>query len=427
MPEVNPPRKLTISEVISEIKDTYIIKDEGVIKLILATVISNRKNKGDKPIWLLLLGGSSSGKTILLQLLRKVGKWVIDVDTLSVNTFASGFGGNDRDNSLLHKANNGILVFKDFTTITSMNEEGLREIMGQMRAIYDGKFDRLLGNGKSVNWEGKVGIIAAGTIDVQRRMRYFSQNGERFLNYIPEIGDSVEIGMRAMRNQKNIAEKEEELARIVGQFINEKLEESYNYLREIPEQVERQMVEVANFCTLARSPVNMNRKNPCIVDYVPEREQPPRMAMMLKNMAVGLMHIDNESHLSHENAKIIYKVGLDSIPVERKLALVMLAKYRSSTTKNLAIRLNYTTDTVRAWLNQLNALKMVDREAGSGKGGDKWVLKQEYKDILIEYLNIEEEDIELEVSDEELKNAYIEEEIEAPEVQLKDDPLAEWD
>jgi hypothetical protein len=273
-----------------------------------------------------------------------------------------------------------------------------------------------LGNGKSVNWEGKVGIIAAGTIDVQRRMRYFSQNGERFLNYIPEIGDSVEIGMRAMNNQKDMAEREEALAQIVGKFINQKLEESYNSLRFIPEQLERHIVEVANFCTLARSPVNMNRKNPCIVDYVPEREQPPRMAMMLKNVAVGLMHIDSEDHLSDENAKIIYKVGLDSIPVERKLALVMLAKYRSTSTKNLAIRLNYTTDTVRAWLNQLNALKMVDRLSGSGQGGDKWVLKQEYKDILVEYLNIETEDIELEVSEEEEKNAYVEAIPDAPEV-----------
>lgn len=425
MPEITPPQKITIDEVIEAIKETYIIKDEGVIKLILATVISNRKNKNDKPIWLLLLGGSSSGKTILLALLRRVGKWVIDVDTLSVNTFASGFGGDARDNSLLHKANYGVLVFKDFTTITSMNEEGLREIMGQMRAIYDGKFDRLLGNGKSVNWEGKVGIIAAGTIDVQRRMRYFSQNGERFLNYIPEIGDSVEIGMRAMHNQKDIAEREEALAQIVAKFINQKLEESYNNLRYIPEQLERHIVEVANFCTLARSPVNMNRKNPCVVDYVPEREQPPRMAMMLKNMAVGLMHIDNEDYLSDENAKIIYKVGLDSIPVERKLALMMLAKYRGTTTKNLAIRLNYTTDTVRAWLNQLNALKMVDRIAGSGQGGDRWKLKQEYKDILVEYLDIETEDKDLEVSEEEAENAYIEPVEGVPEVPSVD-PLAEW-
>ncbi len=407
MPETT--KKLTIKDVCEEIGKTYILKNYDVIKLVIATVISNRKNKKDKPIWLILLGGSSSGKTIILQLLRRCGPWIIDVDTFSTNTLASGFGGDGRDHSLLHKANYGILVFKDFTTILSMNPDGLQEIMGQLRAIYDGKFDRPLGNGKSINWEGKVGIIAAGTVDVQRKMRYYSQNGERFLNYIQDVADSIEIGMKAMSNQKNITEREEELAQIVAKFINEKLEESYDSNRFIPKELEREMVEVANFCTLARSPVNMNRKNPCIVDYVPEREQPPRMAMMLKNTAIGLMHIDNENKLSDDNARIIYKVGLDSIPVERKLTLLKLAKYRGSTTKNLAISLNYSTDTVRAWLTQLNSLKMVDRIAGFGKTGDSWELKKEFKDILIKYLDIETEDVYLENSEEEERlNAYIE-------------------
>ena len=219
--------------------------------------------------------------------------------------------------------------------------------------------------------------------------------------------------------EDDVHEAEDELAEIVGRFINEKLEENYIGTNFISTDLERHIVEVANFCTLARSPVNMNKKNPCVVDYVPEREQPPRMAMMMKNIAIGLMHIDNEDELSESNAKIIYKIGLDSIPVERKLVLMMLTKYRSATTRNLSIKLNYSTETVRAWLSQLNALQMVDREAGrGGKNGDSWSLRQEYKNILRKYLNIETIDTELEVSDEEDKNAYIEEEntFEVPQI-----------
>lgn len=416
--------KITFQEVLDEIKKTYIIKDEGIIKLLCATVISNRKNKTDKPIWLMIIQGSSSGKTILTQLFSKCGPWVVEVDTFSTNTLASGFGGDGRDYSLLHKANYGILVFKDFTTILSMNPDGLNEIMGQLRGIYDGKFDRPLGNGKGTTWKGKIGIIAVGTTEVQRKMRYYAQNGERFLNYIPEIADSIELGMRAMKNQKNIEEQENYLADLVSKFINQKLCEEYDESRLVPEELEMNMVEVANFCTLARSPVNMNRKNPCIVDYVPEREQPPRMAMMLKNMAMGLMHIDNDNRLSEENSQIIYKVALDSIPADRKLVLLILAKYRNATTKNLAIRLNLTTETVRAWLVQVNALRMVDRLSGTGRSGDGWELKKNYKEILIEYLDIETEDKELEVSEEEeARNAYADDtDIDVPKV----DTLADW-
>ena len=52
-----------------------------------------------------------------------------------------------------------------------MNEEGLREIMGQLRSIYDGEFTKRTGNANDVVWSGKIGIIAGGTIASQRKMR----------------------------------------------------------------------------------------------------------------------------------------------------------------------------------------------------------------------------------------------------------------
>lgn len=400
--------KLTIEDVEKEIRDVYLLKDEGIIKLIAGFVLSNRKYLNDPPIWLIVLGGSSAGKTIMLQLISKCGRWVVPVDTLSSNTFLSA-AKLDKSSSLLDEARNGVLVFKDFTTITSMQEDGLREIMGQMRAIYDGEFTKRVGNGNSQTWTGKVGILGAGTIDVQRKMRQYSKNGERFLNYIPDVADAREIGYRAMANQKNIRTKESELATIFGRFITERLaDESWMLPDSASEEFEKEMVDIAEFCTLARSPVEMNFKNPCIVNFVGDREIPGRMAMMLKSLGIGIMMACEEKKLTPAIAKILYKVALDSIPAERKLVLVMLAKYRSASTRNIAIRMNLTTDTVRAWLNQVNALKMIDRFSGEKKNGDMWSMKPQYKELLIEYLGIEDEDIELEVTEEEEKaNAYV--------------------
>jgi hypothetical protein len=417
------PEKLTFEYVMQEIKKTYIIKDEGIVKLIFAVVISNRKNRKDKPVWLLYLGGSSSGKSILTQLLSKVGPWIIDVDTFSVNTLASGFAGDGKDHSLLHKANHGVLVFKDLTTLLSMNRDSLSAIMGQLRAIYDGKFDRPLGNGKDVKWLGKVGIIATGTIDVQRRMREYSKYGERFLNYIPEVANGKDMARKAIRNQGSIAEQEEYLAELVSRFINQKLEEDYDLSREISYEIENRMVDIADLCTLARSPVNMNERNPAVVDYVPEREQPPRMAMTLKNTAIALMHISSEKEMSKENEDIIYKVALDSIPVERKMVLELLTEYRGGVTSNIATRLNLSTETVRAWLNQLDALKLIDRFSGSGRAGDLYSLRKEYKDVLSEYLGIETQDRDIpgDGQPNDPENAYISDDIEVPYIETSED------
>lgn len=374
------PEKITIELVEEEVKDIYLIVDEGVIRVILATVIGNRMSLGDKPIWLLLCAGSSTGKSALLQMLEKTGSWIHLIDTLTTNTFASGFKANDKENSLLHKANNGVLVFKDFTTILSMNQDGLKEIMGQLRGIYDGTFDKKTGNNSDVVWNGKIGIIGGGTIAIQRKLREFSENGERFINYIFKVPDAKAMTKKALKNQGNLKQKEAYLANLIGAFINQKLQEARKLDYSIPENIEDEIIDIADFCTMARSPVIMNKHDPEVVEFVPDREMPPRMAMMLKNMAVAMMHMSGESELSYTNAKILYKIALDSIPVERRLLLRLLASYRCATTRSIAIKLNLTTNTVRAWLAQLDALKMVKRIEGSKY--DIWELKGEFKVVM---------------------------------------------
>lgn len=414
-------RKLTIQDIKDAVEEVYVIKDKGIIDLLMGFTLANRSKRKEPAIWLILLGGSSSGKTIMLQLLSKCGPWVVPVDTLTTNTFASAFQSSS-ESSLLKQANFGILVFKDFTTITSMNQEALREIMGQLRAIYDGEFVKRVGNNNPTLWVGKVGVLGAGTIDVQRKMRQYSKNGERFLNYSPIVASANEIANRSLSNQENIKEKEAELATLVAEFINQKLGENFVPEFNFKEDFKDEIVAISDLCTLARSPVDMNFKNPAIVDFVGEREMPGRMAAMLRGLGLGIMWAKGETRLTIDIAKILYKVALDSIPVERKMVLTILAKYNSATTRNIAIKLHLPTVTVLAWLNQINALKMVDRSSGGERNSDLWVLKKEYKDILQEYMDIEGTDNNLDVSDEEIKNAYIDEEDmpEAPEVLQKE-------
>lgn len=403
-----PP--ITIEEIEKKINEVYLLIDKGIIRIVIGTVLGNRLGLSDKPIWLLLLAGSSSGKTAIMGIIDKCGPWIVPIDTLTTNTFASGLK-RDEEVSLLYKANNGVLIFKDFTTITSMNEEGLREIMGQLRSIYDGEFTKRTGNAADVEWKGKVGIIAGGTIASQRKLRQFSEQGERFINYILNVADSKEITRRAMQNQKSLKDKADELAEMVAEFVKQKLDIVQKDALVIPEEIREAMIDVADFATRARSPVTMSKKDPTMVEFVGDREMPPRMAMMLGNIAVALMVISNEKTLGDLNAKILYKTALDSIPVERRIVLSLLAKYKEATTKALATQLNYPTMTIRAWCNQLNALKMINRSsAGKGSGNsDSWSLKKEYKETMIKYENIQEVKEELEELDNgyEIENAYV--------------------
>lgn len=408
--DLNVEKVITIEEVEREINDVYLLVDKGVIRIILATILANRLKLSDKPVWLLLLAGSSAGKSAILDIILKCGPWIVPIDSLTTNTFASGMK-RDEETSLLHKANDGILVFKDFTTLTSMNEEGLREIMGQLRGIYDGSFNKKTGNNVEVDWKGKIGIIAGGTGAAARKMRQYSEQGERFINYILQVADSEEMAIRAMDNVSSLREKEEGLRDIVGKFINQKLKQVRTGTLEIDRDIKLKMIRIANFATLARSPVTMDKKDPTMVAFVGDREQPSRMAMMLANIATALILISDDKKLEPLNASIIYKTALDSIPVERRMVLRILAEYREANTKAIAIKLHYDTYIVRAWLNQLNSLKLINRRpGGKGKGSsDIWELKPEFKTTMCEYENIEEIDemLEADDDDDEIINAYI--------------------
>ena len=141
----------------------------------------------------------------------------------------------------------------------------------------------------------------------------------------------------------------------------------------------------------------------------------------MANMAHSLMYISGETELGKINSSIIHKIGLDSIPVEIRVVLKLLAEYQYASTKNLAIKVNLTTDTVGAWLAQVNALQMVDRRKDGNN--DVWKLRDEYKDILCEYLDIEPKETELEVTkEEELQSAYLDDTVsggdEVPDIDM---------
>lgn len=399
---------MKIEELEEEIKKVYLLVDEGIIRICLATIIGNRISVADKPIWLLLLAGSSSGKTAVMDLLTKCGPWMVPVDTLTTNTFASGLK-QGAEASLLWKANNGVFIFKDFTGIMSMNEEGLREIMGQLRNIYDGEFTKRTGNNADVEWKGKVGIIAGGTIASQRKMRQYSEQGERFINYVFKVADAQEMAYKAVKNQKGGKAKADELATLVAEFVNDKIDTALMDDLTIPDDLTKEMIAVADFATQARSPVTMSKKDPTMVEFVGDREMPARMAIMLSNIALALMVISEETTLGDFNAKILYKTAMDSIPVERRIVLTLLAQYTEATTKALATHLNYPTTTIRAWCNQLNALKMINRSPASKGTSDSWQLKKEYKEVLLRYEGIHSMAFELEEGESgyELDNAYV--------------------
>jgi ABC-type lipoprotein export system ATPase subunit len=89
-----------INKLISEYQAIYYLEDTAIIPLLCAVVLSNRM-MGD-PVWLMVVGGSSSGKTELLNMITGIQKYVTEISMLTSNTFLSGMkAGKGGEPSLL--------------------------------------------------------------------------------------------------------------------------------------------------------------------------------------------------------------------------------------------------------------------------------------------------------------------------------------
>lgn len=399
------------------LRDTYIIVDPGIIRVICASVISNRIEKLD-PIWLFIVAASGGGKTEFINALSGAKK-IIPVSSLTSRTFISGakVAADKDDPSLLFRANFGIITIKDFTTYLSMGRDERQEIMAQFREIYDGSYNKIFGTGENITWEGKIGLIAGCTYAIYSMREMYSQMGERFIMYAIKQPDRNEVTYKAIDNALDIREKREEIKKIVANYLDNEIHvPDLDNLPKINDDLKKELVELSELATRARSPVNRNWRSPQqeIISVDP-LEMPTRFASQLIGLATGLMIMNENdgksSILTEIDKNILYKISLDSISFMRRKVLQELTRYEKVETSGLATEINLPTSVVNKQLQELNVLGLCERIKGQGRGNaDSWELKQPYRAILerfegIEMLNhdlISSKDLEMLTTEEEL-------------------------
>jgi hypothetical protein len=164
----------------------------------------------DNPVWLFVIGPPGTGKTsLIIAALSFLPKTHILSD-LTTTSFLSGFSQGAKKYSLLHEIGNGVLLFKDFTTMLSKRDEQRGEIVAQLREIHDGRVRRRVGAmGKFLEWEGKITVVAACTPALERAWAVNRDLGDRFLNLRWARGDGIEMGEQAvnqLRHEKEISQ-----------------------------------------------------------------------------------------------------------------------------------------------------------------------------------------------------------------------------
>jgi Bifunctional DNA primase/polymerase, N-terminal/Primase C terminal 1 (PriCT-1)/DeoR-like helix-turn-helix domain len=365
-----PAREL--GDVVATFRHWLHLPDAGALYVALATVVANRL-PGD-PVWLLLVGPSSSGKTEGLVSLAGLDE-VEPAATMTEAALLSGVPRKDvaagASGGLLRKIGDyGILTLKDFGSVLSMRHETRAAVLAALRECYDGAWDRPVGadGGRVLHWHGKLGLVAGVTAAVDSHHAAIDSLGSRFAFYRLAVSDRRAQAGRALEHRRQAAGMRDELRdAVAGFFAGLELPTGDT----LSDDDKHRLVALADFVTIARSPVERDRVSRDI-ELIPDAEAPARFGNMLAQLLEGLQAIGLDPAAAWQ---LVTKLAFDSMPAQRRKMIEHLAEAETTTTKAAAAVLGVPTTTARRTLEDLTAHSVLIRTPAERPGEpDTWAL-----------------------------------------------------
>jgi hypothetical protein len=371
----------TLDEVVEIFQQNLYLPDPTVLYAVLGAVAANRLD-GD-PVWLLVVGPPSSGKTEVLSSLSDLGN-VHLAATLTEGSLLSGTAqkehAQDAKGGLLREIGEfGIILAKDFGSVLSMNHDARAQMLAALREIYDGSWTRRIGmeGGRKLHWEGKVGLIGGCTPAFDKHHAVISAMGDRFLLF--RLGGRVETEDERQEQASQVAgsaldgsSNEDELRRqnrdaVAGLFAGIEGHKP----RKTTAEEKAYLITLAILTVRCRSAVLRDRQSREI-DGTPQPEAPARIVKQFERLLAGLdvIGLDRDTAL-----RTITRVALDNIPPMRREVLAALYDQGDEAeTTRIAEKTDLPSTPTRRTLEDLTALHVVKREPkGQGKA-DLWTL-----------------------------------------------------
>ncbi len=379
---------IDLADIVYLFQSTMWLPDPGIVYLVLGTVAANRL-PGD-PVWLLVIGPPSSGKTEVLDSLSLLP------ETHAASTFTeagllSGSVSRDERSTgglLREVGDRGVIVASDFGTL--LNEHGSTRncLFACLREVYDGKLVRRLGSkgGQPYVWTGHAGFIGACTEAVDSAAIDLGLLGERFSYYrVPAVtpNDDFLACMVADENAGRQRSVRDQRAEAVAEFF-ERLALP-NLLAEMTEDERGRLMTLATIGARCRSPVvreGFSRE----IELVPSHERPPRLYAQLRQLHDGMVAIGTPAS---EVWRLLAQVALDGIHPGRRAVLdYLIAQPGVHTTSSIAGHCRLPVTPTRRHLQELNGHGAVDLvgehperwEASKWLRGSWWAVKTGVKD-----------------------------------------------
>jgi len=362
---------MKLHELKQEIQKYQYFEDTGIINIALASIIATRLQL-KSPVWLIIIGASSGGKSQILRPLSITDKkFMHRLDDLTENTFLSGMAGNDT--SLLNRIGElGMLVISDMTVLFSKNSESRNAILSQFRMIFDGEMIKYVGTKKDpLHWHGSLGVLAGSTPSIYTHFEEVADMGERFIYYRMKDYSAEKATMLALNSKKHGHDLDEAISNLYSQYIKEVITNTPNKNIEISDSVKERIMRIAIFAEKVRTPVHTNWQG--TIDKIPVAAMPMRVAKQLLGLAVSLSIMQKyetgTNDLSEEDMYSIEWCAYSLANEEKRTALKILAgvDYESSVSAQvIADNMGLQSTITLNILDNLHAVGVLNRSVVNG-------------------------------------------------------------
>lgn len=353
------------------------IEDKSLLYTLAAIKISHQLD-GD-PVWLMIIGPSSGGKSECLRAFTQPGE--IKIDDLTQSTFVSGYKNKATDDipQFAETIANRIWYIYDLSILMSKTSDERSRILSDMRMVYDGSITKRFGNKLSIDVETPNNTLICGTTPVIDNTILEDQLlGTRFITYriraanrnaMMDVIDKNQDRLEIMRESLLLAIKEYEKVTEVGKY-------------DLTELDNQNLQMMSRLTTLLRTAVSLDRQGePSNLAYP---EEPGRLYKQMKKMycSYRIIGLDEEEAL-----RCIRKICVDNIsPIRIKLLKYIHENNRrddmggriSFSTTQLHTATGLGKKTVKSNMHAFNLLGIVDYGVEEDQFGrvirDKWSL-----------------------------------------------------
>ena len=337
-----------------ELLATYVhLDDPGHVWFALA-VAATAALDGD-PLWGMLIGPSSSGKTEALRALDTLAEPIDEVTAPALLSWTHG--RKPQPTGVLTRiGERGLVTVGDFSTVLATSDRGGRDqLFALLRRVYDGQVTRDLGNAPvPLRWSGRLTLLAACTPAIDNYASHADQLGPRWLYY--RLASASSAGKRATSRKARLragqlTSSRRQAAELTGRLVAAAHHKAASV--QLSAAAAEHLDDLAIVCCYGRAVVPRNAYGRREIEGLAIVEEPPRLVAQLVLLARGLLALELPEPAA---VALCRRAALDSMPAVRRGLLQVLADADEVTVSEAARRVGCHRHVARLALEELAAI-----------------------------------------------------------------------